>query len=449
MKILFIILSIMFEILSERFQNIFKKLSGRGKLTEENIQEAIREIRIALLGSDVHYKVVKDFLEKVKEKAIGKEVMESLTPHQQFIKIVKDEMVSLLGERTNIRVNPQDITKIMVVGIQGSGKTTTCAKLAHYFKKQGKNVALVALDIYRPAAIEQLKILAKQIDVEVYEDGNDLLSLVEKSIQESRKTRINILIFDTAGRLHIDEEMMKELSILKEKINPEEIFLVVDSMTGQDALTQAIEFNKVLNLTGLILTKLDGDARGGAALSIKAVTGCPIKFVGVGEKIKDLDIFDPQRISSRILGMDDVLGFIEKVEENIDLNKMKKVGEHIKKGEFTLEDLREQIREMRKLGPLDKLLEMLPGVGKFVKMKDAEFEEKELKIMEAIINSMTEEERRNPKIIDSSRKRRIARGSGTTVQDVNILLKNYEFIRKNIKQIKKLGLSAFNIKFNF
>jgi signal recognition particle subunit SRP54 len=433
----------MFELLINNLQNIFKKLSGKGKLTEENIQEAIREIRIALLSSDVNYKVVKDFLEKVKEKAIGQELMESLTPYKQFIKIVRDEMLSLFGEREDIKISSSGITKIMLVGIQGCGKTTTCAKLGYYFKKQGKNVALVPLDVYRPAAKEQLKILGKQIDVKVYENGNDLFSLVEKSISESKNSGINFLIFDTAGRLHIDDEMMKELILLKEKINPEEILLVVDSMTGQDAVNQAIEFNKVLNLTGLILTKLDGDARGGAAFSIRAVTGCPIKFVGVGEKIKDLEAFNPERLVSRILGMDDVLGFIEKIEENMDLNKIREVGEHIKKGEFTLEDLREQIREMRKIGPLDKLLEMLPGIGKFIKIKDSEIEEKELKVMEAIINSMTKEERRNPRIIDYSRKRRIARGSGTTVQDVNILLKNYEFLRKNIKNIKKFGLGSF------
>lgn len=436
----------MFDLLTSNLQNIFKKLSNKGKLSEENINEAIREIRIALLSADVHYKVVKDFLEKVKTKAIGKEVMESLTPHQQFVKIVRDEMISLLGEGSvKINFTPNKTTKIMLVGIQGCGKTTTCAKLGYYFKKQGKNVALVALDIYRPAAKEQLKILGEQLNIEVYEDSKDLLSLAKKSITESEKRGCDVLIFDTAGRLHIDEEMMKELNILKEEINPEEILLVVDAMTGQDAIKQATEFDKILNLTGLILTKLDGDARGGAALSIKSVTGCPIKFVGIGEKLQNLDVFSPERITSRILGMGDVLGFIEKVEENLDLGKVKNMEEHLKKGEFTLEDLREQIREVRKLGPLTQVLEMIPGMRKMLKPREDELEEKQFKVMEAIINSMTKEERNNPKIIDSSRKRRVAKGSGTSVQEINILLKNYEFIRKNIKQIKRIGFSNLKI----
>ncbi len=430
----------MFENLSERLESTFKKLRGRGKLSPSDVEKGLREVRLALLEADVHFRVVKDFINRVKERALGAEVMESLTPAQQLIKIVHEELIHTLGD-TAVPLNlsgPKPIP-ILLVGLQGSGKTTTAAKLARFLKKKGLKPFLVPADVYRPAAIDQLKTLARQVGVPCFETdpSQNPVEIAKLALAEAKAKGYDVAIIDTAGRLHVDEEMMNEVARIKEAIAPREILLIADAMTGQDAVNIAKNFHEKVGLTGVILTKVEGDARGGAALSIRAVTGCPIKFLGTGEKLEALEVFHPDRMASRILGMGDVLSLIEKAQETFDLKKAKELQEKLKKEAFTLEDLREQIRQMKRLGSLENILKLIPGIGN--KLKDLPFDERELIRMEAIINSMTPEERRNPKIINASRKRRIAKGSGTTVQDVNRLLKSYEEMRRLFKRMRKKG----------
>lgn len=425
----------MFEGLSEKLQATFKRLRGKGKLTEVDVTEAMREVRVALLEADVNFKVVKDLVAKIKERAVGQEVMESLTPGQQVIKIVHEEIINLMGvSEAKIEISSKPPTVVMLVGLQGAGKTTHGAKLAHMLKKQGKHPLLVACDIYRPVAIKQLQVLGEQVKVPVFSLGQESpVKIAYESIEFARKNGNDILIIDTAGRLHINEELMDELTNIKEKVVPHEILLVVDAMTGQDAVNVAEAFNQQLGLHGVILSKLDGDTRGGAALSVKAVTGCPIKFAGVGEKIDALEVFHPDRMASRILGMGDVLTLIEKAQQNFDEKKAKEMEEKIRKQELSLDDFLDQIKQLRNMGPLSSVLEMIPGMGK--QLKDVQIDENEFNRAEAIIQSMTVEERRKPLLIKDSRKKRIARGSGTTIQDVGKLLKQYEQTKKMMKQL--------------
>ncbi|NPA39061.1 MAG: signal recognition particle protein [Thermodesulfobacteria bacterium] len=430
----------MFEGLSERLENALEKFKDKGKLSEDDIKKGLREIKLALLEADVNYKVVKNFIKRVEERALSSEVIESLTPFQQLVKIVYEELVKTLGgEAKGLDLGGQRPAKILLAGLQGSGKTTTAAKLALFLKKKGYNPLLVSADIYRPAAIKQLKVLAEKIGVPFYEadPSQKPVEIVSKAIEMAKDMGRDIVIIDTAGRLHIDEALMEELVELKQTFNPSEVLLVADAMMGQDAVNVAKTFNERVGVTGIVLTKVEGDARGGAALSIKEITGCPIKFLGVGEKVEALEVFYPERLAGRILGMGDILTLIEKAQEAFDLKKAKELEKKIKKLQFDLEDLREQLRQMRKLGTVKEILEFLPGIGR--KLGELDFDEKELIKMEAIINSMTKEERRNPKIINASRKRRIARGSGTTVQDVNKLLKSYEEMKKLLKHMRKPG----------
>jgi len=425
-----------FESLSERLQGVFKKLRGKGKLTEKDIKEAMREVKVALLEADVNFKVVKDFINSVTEKALGQEVMESLTPAQQVIKIVHEELIKLMGSvESRLNLGSKVPAVIMMVGLQGSGKTTACGKLANLLKKQGKNPLLVACDTVRPAAIKQLQVLGANINVPVFTMGDkvDTADIAKASIDYAKSHNVDVVIIDTAGRLHIDDELMEELVRIKEAVHPDEILLVVDAMTGQDAVNVASSFNERLDITGVILTKLDGDTRGGAALSIKAVTQKPIKYVGIGEKLGDIEPFYPDRMASRILGMGDVLTLIEKAQAAIDEKKALEMGQKILSKQFTLEDFLEQLRSLKNMGPLDQLLAMIPGINKSV-LKNVEVSEKNLKRIEAIILSMTKEERQNPSIINGSRKRRIARGSGTTIQEVNNLLKQFEETKKMMKR---------------
>ena len=427
----------MFESLSEKLEKALEKFKEKGKLTPDDVKKGLREIKLALLEADVNYKVVKNFINRIQERALSQEVMESLTPFQQIVKIVYEELVNTLGgSAKGLDLGAQKPAKILLAGLQGSGKTTTAAKLARYLKKKGFNPMLVSVDIYRPAAIKQLKVLAEKIQVPFYEaNPNDKpVEIVKKAIEEAKNQGRDVLIIDTAGRLHIDENLMNELIELKEKFNPAEVLLVADAMMGQDAVNIAKEFNEKVGITGIILTKIEGDARGGAALSIKEITQKPIKFLGTGEKVEAFEVFYPERLANRILGMGDVLTLIEKVQETIDLKKAKELEKKIKKLEFDLEDLRQQLRQIRKLGSIKDILNYFPGLNK--KLNEIPFDEKELIKMEAIINSMTKEERRNPKIINASRKRRIAKGSGTTVQDVNKLLRSYEEMRKIFKKMK-------------
>ncbi|MBO8158653.1 signal recognition particle protein [Thermosyntropha sp.] len=429
-----------FEGLSDRLQDIFKKLRGKGKITEEDVKTAMREVRLALLEADVNFKVVKDFISRVSARAVGQEVLQSLTPGQQIIKIVYDEMTELMGgTESKLALGSKIPAVIMAVGLQGAGKTTTVAKLAKTLVKQGKRPLLVACDVYRPAAIKQLQVLGEQIEVPVFSMGQENpVDIAKASLNYARSHNRDVVILDTAGRLHINEELMEELRNLKEAVNPDEILLVVDAMTGQDAVNVAESFNADLGLTGVILTKLDGDTRGGAALSVKAVTGCPIKFVGMGEKLDALEVFHPDRMASRILGMGDILTLVEKAQASLDEKKAKEMERKIRQQEFTLEDFLEQLQQVRSMGPLEDLLGMIPGLGKQMKGIKAEFDEKEISHIEAIIKSMTLEERRNPAIINGSRKKRIAKGSGTKVQDVNRLLKQFEESRKVMKQLTDL-----------
>ncbi|GAV23677.1 signal recognition particle protein [Carboxydothermus pertinax] len=442
-----------FENLSSKLQEVFKKLKSKGKLSEDDVNLAMREVRMALLEADVNFQVVKDFIARVKEKAIGQEVLESLTPGQQVIKIVHEELIALMG-KSNAKLNEAGAppTIIMLVGLQGAGKTTTAAKLANLLKKQGKKPLLVAADIYRPAAIKQLQILGEIIDVPVFTMGEKSPVDIAKAALNFAKTNLrNYVIIDTAGRLHINEELMEELRNIKEFINPHEILLVVDAMTGQDAVNVAKTFNEELGLTGVILTKLDGDTKGGAALSVKAVTGCPIKFIGMGEKIENLEPFHPERMASRILGMGDVLTLIEKAQAALDAEKAQKMQEKLKSRDFDLEDFLDSMQQIKKMGPLEQLLGMIPGMGK-VKDLAGMVDEKELKHVEAIIYSMTPEERRRPEIIDGNRKKRIARGSGTSIQEVNRLLKQFEQMKKMMKQfggMEKQLKKGKKIKFPF
>ncbi len=435
----------MFEDLTQKLETALKHLKGQGKLTEKNISDGLKEIRRALLEADVNYKVVKQFIEDVRQKAIGAEVLRSVTPGQQIVKIVHDELVRLMGEtRTEIKMAGIPPTIVMLVGLQGSGKTTFAGKLANWLRKKGRHPMLVAADVYRPAAKEQLRVLGKQLGIPVYvTEHNDAVKICKDAIKACREQGCDVLILDTAGRLHIDEEMMAELEAIKKEVKPNEILFVADGMTGQDAVNAAKEFLDRLDYDGVVLTKMDGDSRGGAALSIRAVTGKPLKFIGTGETLDAIEPFYPDRMASRILGMGDIVSLVEKAQETIDIEKAKKLEKKLRRNEFTLEDFYDQLQQLKKMGPLDQLLGMIPGVGK--QLRGVQVDEKALVRIEAIINSMTPEERRNPKIINGSRRKRIARGSGTRVQDVNQLLNQFEQMRKMIKRMKgKKIRGAFN-----
>ena len=430
-----------FEGLSGRLSEVFKKLKGRGKVKESDIKEVMREVRMALLEADVNYKVAKDFVASVSEKAMGSEVLESLTPAQQIIKIVNDELTELMGS-TNARItfSSKLPTIIMMCGLQGAGKTTHCAKLARYFKQSGKRPLLAACDVYRPAAIQQLQIVGEQAGVPVFQMGQgDPVEIARKAVLHARDYGNDILILDTAGRLHIDEELMDELRRIKETVQPQEILLVIDAMTGQDAVNVAKSFDETLGIDGTILTKLDGDTRGGAALSVRAVTGKPIKFVGTGEKLDNLEPFYPDRMASRILGMGDVLTLIEKAQSTVDEQKAMEMAKKLKEQSFDMNDLLEQMQQIKQMGSLSQVISMFPGAGK-ISDEETAAGEAQLKKTEAIINSMTKRERERPAIINPSRKRRIAAGSGTKVEDVNRLLKQFEQMQK---MMKMMGSSKF------
>lgn len=433
----------MFDNLTDKLNSIFKKLKGHGKLTEKNIEEGLKEVRMALLEADVHYRVVKDFISSIKARSLGQEVMESLTPGQQVIKIVNEQLTELMGsEHEALNVSGQKPVSIMLVGLQGSGKTTTAGKLGILLRKQGRKPYLVPVDIYRPAAIDQLKKIGDQLGIPVFPSTPEMdpVRICLEARVAAQKEGCDTLILDTAGRLHIDEELMAELKRIQEAVYPSDILLVADAMTGQDAVNIAKSFNEALNIGGVILTKMDGDARGGAALSIKAITGKPIKYVGVGEKLNQLEPFHPKRMASTILGMGDVLTLIEKAQAVIDEKKSIELERKLRKNEFTLEDFRDQLVQIRKMGSLTELISMIPGMGKLKQMKDLDVDEKELIKIEAIINSMTPQERRDYQIINGSRRKRIAQGSGTTVQDINRLLKNYTHVMKMIKKMSKGGM---------
>ena len=428
-----------FEGLSEKLQNAFKKLSGHGKLTEADVKTAMRDVRMALLEADVNYAIVKDFVKKVTERAIGADILESLTPAQQVIKIVNEELTNLMGGvNAKLTHSPSVPTIYMMCGLQGAGKTTMCAKLGRMFKKEDKKPLLVACDVYRPAAIRQLQIVGEQAGVEVFEQGQgNPVEIAKNAIEHARYYGRDPVIIDTAGRLHIDEKLMQELRDIRAAVKPQEILLVVDAMTGQDAVTVADTFNKELGVDGVILTKLDGDTRGGAAISVKAVTGKPIKFSGVGEKLTDLEPFHPDRMASRILGMGDVLSLIEKAQETFDEDDAENLERRLKQQQFTLEDYLTQLKQIKKMGSVTDILKMIPGVGS--KLANVEIDEdkvaREQRKTEAIILSMTRAERRHPDILNASRRRRIAAGSGTTVQDVNLLIKQYEQAKQMMKQV--------------
>ncbi len=428
----------MFTSLSDKLQGIFEKLRGKGKLNEKNIQDALKAIKMSLLEADVNYKVVKDFMKATKEKALGQEVLKSLTPAQQLIKIVYDELARIMGDSASeliLNVNPPSV--VMLVGLQGSGKTTHAAKLAKMLKGLGKKPLLVAGDIYRPAAVKQIQVLGEQLGVDVFSMGTKLSvpDIVKGAMVFAKDNEIDVVLVDTAGRLHIDDTLMTELEDVKKICTPDEIMLVVDAMTGQEAVTVAKEFDERLDITGLILTKLDGDARGGAALSIKYVTGKPIKFIGVGEKLNAIEVFHPDRIAQRILGMGDMLSLIEKAVSTVDEEKMKEMEDRLRKLEFTFDDFLVQMEQIRKMGPLEDLLGMIPGFSQAKKLKNIKIDDNQLKKVESIIKSMTRDERNRPTLIDGSRKRRIAAGSGNKVQDVNQLLKQFSETRKMLKQM--------------
>lgn len=425
-----------FEGLSSRLQEITRKLKGKARITEDDLKEVLREVKLALLEADVNYKIVKEFVATIQEKALGQDVLKSLTPGQQVIKIVKDEMVSLLGgEESKINFTPNPPTVIMLVGLQGSGKTTTAGKLANIIRKQGKKPLLVACDVYRPAAIKQLEVVGKQLDIPVYTNENtkDVNVIAKQAINVAISKLNDVIIIDTAGRLQIDEALMQELKDLKLNVKPHEILLVVDSMTGQDAVNIADTFNKELGIDGIVLTKLDGDTRGGAALSVKKITGRPIKFAATGEKLSDIEVFHPERMASRILGMGDVLSIIEKAEETFDLEEAQKLEQKLKKQSFDLDDYLGQLRQMKKMGSFSSILKMIPGLGS--KLKDVEVDDKEFLRIEAIICSMTKEERRNPKVLNGSRRLRIANGSGTSVEQINKFMKSFEMTQKMMKEM--------------
>ena len=425
-----------FDGLGDKLQDIFKRMKGQGKISEKDLKAVMREVKMALLEADVNYKVVKQFIDKVNSRAVGEEVMESLTPGQQVVKIVHDELTELLGGvQSKLLISPKPPTVIMMVGLQGSGKTTTTGKLGRLLKKQGKRPLLAACDIYRPAAIKQLQVLGEQLDIPVFTLGDQVspVDIAKGALAHAKSHGNDIVILDTAGRLHIDEVLMEELRQVKEAVEPTEILLVVDSMVGQDAANVAASFNELLDISGVILTKLDGDTRGGAALSIKTVTGKPIKFAGMGEKLDALEPFHPDRMASRILGMGDVLTLIEKAQENIDQQKAEELQKKMMKAEFTLEDYLAQMDQLKDMGNINSMMEMIPGMSKN-KLKDLQVSDKDLAQTKAIILSMTVEERRNPKIINGSRRKRIAAGSGMKVQDVNRLLKQYDQSQMLMKQ---------------
>lgn len=427
-----------FEGFSEKIQNIMQKVRGKTRITEDDVKEISREIKLALLEADVNFKVVKDFIAKVSEKAMGQDVLKSLTPGQQVVKIVHDELVSLLGDTSSkLNFNPNDITVFLMVGLQGSGKTTATGKLANYLRKQGKNPLMIACDVYRPAAIKQLQVLGEQLNIPVFADENskDVSQIAKDGIKFAKSKGNNVVIIDTAGRLHVDEELMQELVTLKANVKPYEILLVVDAMVGQDAVNVAKSFDEQLGIDGIIMSKLDGDTRGGAALSVKAVTGKPIKFASVGEKLNELEQFHPDRMASRILGMGDVLSLIEKAEENFEEEEAKKLEKKIREATFTLEDFLSQMQQIKKMGPISQVIGMLPGVGS--QLKNIPIDDKQIARVEAIVLSMTKKERNNPDIINASRKKRIAAGCGMQVQDVNRLLKQFEDMKKMMKQFSK------------
>jgi signal recognition particle subunit SRP54 len=430
----------MFENLSDRLEGVFKKLRGHGKLSEDNIQEAMREVRMALLEADVHYTVVKEFIAEITERAVGQEVLQSLSPGQQVVKVVHDALVELLGgEYKQLRLTGRQPAIIMMVGLQGSGKTTSTAKLAKLLKKKGRRPYLVPADVYRPAAIEQLRVLGESIDAPVHPStvSQDPVDICRAALLRAVHENYDTIIIDTAGRLHVDQELMDELVRIKTAIEPAEILLVADAMTGQDAVSVADSFNKKLSITGVVLSKMEGDARGGAALSIKKISQCPIKFVGTGEGLDALEIFYPDRLASRILGMGDVLTLIEKAEEVVDKKKADQLAKKIRKNLFTLEDFRDQIQQIKKMGSLEQIMGMIPGMNKLKQLKNVpKPDEKELVRVEAIINSMTLQERRRYQIIDASRRQRIAKGSGTSVQDVNKVLKSYADMLKMMKKMR-------------
>jgi signal recognition particle subunit SRP54 len=436
----------MFESLTDKLELTFKRLRGQGKITENNIDDALREVRLALLEADVHVQVVKTFLEAVKSKSMGQEVLQSLTPEQQFIKIVRDEIVKLLGgEHQDIDLKTAPPAVIMLVGLQGSGKTTTLAKLARYLKRDKKRTPyLVPADVYRPAAIEQLKILGGELGLPVYDANPELSPVVicQRALQEAKQKFCDVVLIDTAGRLHIDEELMQELAAIKDAVRPHQILFVADSMTGQDAVNQAKGFDGQLGLSGIILTKLDGDARGGAALSIREMVGKPILFSGIGEKLDALEPFYPDRLASRILGMGDVLSLIDKVQQNVEQKEAARLQQAFQKQQFTLEEFQLQLQQIKRMGPMGNLLEMIPGGKKLATQVDSEKAEKELKRVEAIINSMTKQERRNPAILNGSRRRRIAQGSGTTVTDINRLMKQFLEMKKMMQRVSKGGMRS-------
>lgn len=425
-----------FEGLSSKLQDFTRKLKGKTRITESDLKEMLREVKLALLEADVNYKIVKEFTSTIQEKALGQDVLKSLTPGQQVIKIVKDELVELLGG-TDSKVNftPNPPTVVMLVGLQGSGKTTTAGKLANLFRKQGKKPLLVACDVYRPAAIKQLQVVGNQLNIPVYsnETTKDVVRIAKEAYNIAISKLNDVIILDTAGRLHIDEELMQELKNLKASAKPHEILLVVDSMTGQDAVNVATTFNENVGIDGVVLTKLDGDTRGGAALSVKKVTGRPIKFAATGEKLSDIEEFHPERMASRILGMGDVLSIIEKAEESFDIEEAEKLEKQLRKGEFDLNDYLAQLKQIKKMGSFSSILKMIPGMNKF---KDLKVDDKEFVRIEAIISSMTDKERRNPKILNGSRRIRIANGSGTTVQQINQFMKSFEMTQAMMKKMK-------------
>ncbi len=428
-----------FEGLSSRLQEITRKIRGKSRITESDLKEMLREVKLALLEADVNYKIVKEFISTIQEKALGEEVLKSLTPGQQVVKIVKDEMIELLGgTESKINFTPNPPTIIMLVGLQGSGKTTTAGKLANLIRKQGKKPLLVACDVYRPAAIKQLQVVGAQLNIPVFanEQSKDVVHIAKQAVNVAMSKLNDVIIIDTAGRLHIDEELMQELRNLKANIKPHEILLVVDSMTGQDAVNVAQSFNDNLGIDGIVLTKLDGDTRGGAALSVKKVTGRPIKFAATGEKLSDIEVFHPDRMTSRILGMGDMLSVIEKAEEAFDLEEAEKLEKQLRKKELDLDDYLAQLRQVKKMGSFSSLLKMIPGMSQ---IKDLKVDDKEFVKIEAMICSMTTKEKRNTKLLNASRRQRIAKGSGTTVQDVNKFIKSFEMTQKMMKQMQNKG----------
>ncbi|MDR7243409.1 signal recognition particle protein [Priestia megaterium] len=432
-----------FEGLADRLQSTLQKLKGKGKVNEADVKEMMREVRLALLEADVNFKVVKDFVKRISERAVGQDVLKSLTPGQQVIKVVQEELTALMGgEQSKIAVAPKAPTVIMMVGLQGAGKTTTTGKLANLLrKKYNRNPLLVAADIYRPAAIKQLETLGKQLSMSVFSLGDQVspVEIAKQAIAHAKEEHHDYVLIDTAGRLHVDENLMEELEQIKELSNPDEIFLVVDAMTGQDAVNVADSFNKQLGLTGVVLTKLDGDTRGGAALSIRAVTDTPIKFVGLGEKMDAIEAFHPERMASRILGMGDVLTLIEKAQANVDAEKAKELEAKLRTQSFTFDDFLDQLAQVRQMGPLDELIGMLPGANKVKGLKNLQVDEKQINHVEAIIRSMTKAEKTNPEIINASRRKRIAKGSGRSVQEVNRLLKQFEDMKKMMKQMTNMS----------